>query len=159
MALAAKLYLDARSSERFDVGVDATLRGVDMLPIDVLVVNLSSTGCAIETPARLEKGAAVRLGLGQAGICEAKIVRRQGKIYGCEFVSPMSQADVAKALSADTVVMTDFGTRRLAGGSVGVDLPEPYVDKLPLTVRIAIMVLASVTIWVMIVLTLGWLVR
>ena len=45
MALIAKLYDNGRSAERHMLDADATVRGPDQVPVDVLVADLSLTGC------------------------------------------------------------------------------------------------------------------
>jgi len=44
MALIGQLCDSGRSAERHDLAADATLRGADRVPVDVLVVDLSQTG-------------------------------------------------------------------------------------------------------------------
>ena len=64
----------------------------------VLIHNISEGGMLIETAARLSVGETLDLILPNAGPTEAKIVRSDGRYFGCRFVSGISKGSVSAAL-------------------------------------------------------------
>ena len=79
------LTLEVRASSPADTG-------------SALIRNLSERGLLIETATELAIGETIQVGLPQTGICEARIVWREGSFFGCEFLMPVSRASVSAAL-------------------------------------------------------------
>ena len=90
MGLVAYLYRDSRWAERHTVERDATLRDSDWSPIDVTVEDLSESGFGVVASTELGIGAEIGLGLSGIGMREARVVRRAGDLYGCEFLVPLT---------------------------------------------------------------------
>ena len=107
MQIAATMFLEdpaqRRSADRMPIDASATVRPASAEPIDVVVRDLSTDGCLIETRARLDEGSTIRLGIAGVPVSEARIVRRSGQDYGCRFVRPLREADVAMAGRIETV--------------------------------------------------------
>jgi hypothetical protein len=111
MALTAKLYRedDNRAAERHEVHLDATLRGQDQRPLDVVVDQLSVTGFRMSCADYLPIGASVSLGIAGIGRQSAQVVRRAGDRYGCRFDVPLASHPLALQASPSTVVAAAFG--------------------------------------------------
>jgi hypothetical protein len=151
MTVVAKLYRDDRAAERHAVELDATLRDRDV-PHDVLIEDLSASGFRMLSAVDLAIGAPITLGLPTVGRRMARVVRQAGEQYGCEFVVPLTNAQVEAALAApafEPINFPDMGTR--------VDLrnaPEPEVTKLPRPVRVAVIVALAASAWAVAI--AGW---
>ena len=152
MTVVAKLYRDDRSAERYSVEMDATLRDQDV-PYDVLVEDLSATGFRMLTSVELAIGTAITLGVPTVGRRLARVVRQaREQQYGCEFVVPLTIAQVESALAAPAFEPIAFPESRLP-----IDLsdaPEPEVAKLPRPVRAALIVGLAGAAWAAVV--AGW---
>ena len=109
MAFAAKLYRDARSSDRIAVNLNATLRKSSSAPLDVAIEDLSVTGFRLVTDQALTNGTAVTIGISGLGRRAARIVRRDGKRFGCEFLEAVSASQLSAAMTSQTIVHADFG--------------------------------------------------
>ena len=112
MAFAAKLYRDARSSDRVAVNLNATLRKPSSAPVDVAIEDLSVTGFRLVTDEALTSGAVVTIGISGLGRRAARIVRRDGKRVGCEFLEAVSANELSIALTSQTIVHIDFGAEQ-----------------------------------------------
>lgn len=66
--------------------------------VEVLIQDLSHTGLLIETDAELEVNEIFLVDLPEAGATEARIVRKEGSVFGCEFLTPISQAALSAAI-------------------------------------------------------------
>jgi len=159
MALTAQLYRDDRGSERFSVAFDATLRDPSHLPVDVVVEDLSVGGFRMQTRAELAEGVEIGLGLAGIGMHRARVVWRDAGTYGCEFVTPLTSADVGVALGAPSsapVVLPRLGP----WGPVQVDTDpdERVVRKLPRPVRLLVIIVGAIACWIM-VLGIGVVIR
>jgi hypothetical protein len=89
--------VDARGGVRFTVDQESVARGMDGVPLDVIVENFSRTGFLFVGDADLPVGTLVSIGLSGAGAREAKVVRRDGDGHGCEFLMPLPARDMANA--------------------------------------------------------------
>ena len=131
MSIPGKLEID-RARRR---GLDrwATLRDSEMQPHDILVEDLSTTGCRILLSLDLPLDMLVRVGISGAGMRQARIVRGSQPIYGCAFVEPMSDADMRRATRADTVVAAAFSPQlgQTAGGEGNPGIQENPADWSP----------------------------
>ncbi|MEO6717964.1 MAG: PilZ domain-containing protein [Novosphingobium sp.] len=64
----------------------------------VLVLDLSLAGMMIHTLTELTVGEVFQFDLPETGATEAIVVWKRQTLYGCEFISPISQAAVSAAL-------------------------------------------------------------
>lgn len=64
----------------------------------VIIRNLSRTGLMIETDAAFGVGETFLLLLPELGAAPARIVRGEGRSYGCEFLSPVPASAISAAL-------------------------------------------------------------
>lgn len=78
---------------------------------DVLVHNISATGLLLESDAALMVGGKFDIDLPHAGATQAKVVWASGKLFGCQFHTPLSPA----ALSAAQL-----------RGQAGMNAPAPF---------------------------------
>lgn len=147
MALVATLYSDdVRGSERRQVELDGTLRGPAHTPHDVLVSELSANGFRVPATGALAVGARITLGLSGVGARAARIVRMASDDqYGCEFVSPLTPAELAMALNAAPAELIRFPHSAMV---VPADaLPEPDVGRFPGPVRLSILMGGGLLAW------------
>ena len=66
----------------------------------IVSLNLSRTGMLLQTVAQLEVGEKVQIDSPEAGLVEAKIMRRNGDQFGAMFDSPITQAALSAVLLA-----------------------------------------------------------
>lgn len=133
MALIGQLYSHGRSAERHDLAADATVRGADRVPVDVLVVDLSQTGCLFVSAEPLQIESVVTIGIAGVGLREARIVRNQDVRFGCTFLMPLTTAELAAGLTeSETVALFPF-----QHPPAPVQPPLPAVAKLPRPLRVA----------------------
>jgi len=150
MGLVAYLYRDSRWAERHSVERDATLRDAAWSPIDVTVEDLSESGFGVVAPTELEIGAQIGLGLSGIGMREARVVRRAGDLYGCEFLVPLTAQELRAALA--TPPMTPIPLP-LETGAIGE--AEEHVERLPLGMRAVVIAIGAVLAWG-VAIGLGW---
>ena len=60
--VAARVYRTRRAGERYDTDAPSTLRGASQVPLDVLVDQISLSGCHIVTPEEVSVGELISLG-------------------------------------------------------------------------------------------------
>lgn len=161
MAIAAQLYQDDRSTERFRVELDATLRDPSHAPVDVVIEDLSATGFRVVTDATLELGDEIGLGLAGIGARRARVVWCGHDSYGCEFLSILSRDDMKAALAAPSSAPV-----KLALASPWAAAPVEAFETGGLSVRARAVVITAcaVVAWVVVVgvgtavvRTLSWL--
>ena len=70
---------------------------------DVLIHNISPTGLLIECSAGLSPGETIEIELPQAGATPAKIVWASGRLFGCQFARPVSEAALSAARLSSAV--------------------------------------------------------
>lgn len=145
MALLAQLYGSGRAAERHVIDADATLRNHDRLPVDVLVADLSTTGCLFVCDEPLDIGAEITIGITGLGRRQARVMRALDQRYGCEFLVPLTQANVAAALKSPSGTIVHFSAWPLPGP--GEEEGVPRVAKLPGPVRLAVLVGATIASW------------
>ena len=63
----------------------------------VLIHDISATGLLLESPVALAKEERIAVELPQAGTTWAKVVWNSGKLYGCQFDGPISNAALSAA--------------------------------------------------------------
>jgi hypothetical protein len=118
----------------------STLRGPDDRPIDVTVGDLSVSGCNVRSSTVLPVGAVVQLGLPGTGRFAARVVRRDGDQYGCEFFEYLSDAAVLQSFGTDNVAQLFVAAPDWHGAA-------PVVDKWPRAIRVSLAVAGSLVLW------------
>lgn len=102
--------------------------GAEATGVRVLIHNISESGMLIETAARLSVGETFDLDLPHAGLTEARIVRSDGRYFGCRFVSGISKGSVSAALlrsPAKAQASVEEATPQRVARSIEEQLPEP----------------------------------
>ena len=64
----------------------------------VVIRNLSRTGLLIETDAAFALGETFLLVLPELGAAPARVVRENGRLFGCEFLTPVPESAISAAL-------------------------------------------------------------
>lgn len=64
---------------------------------EVLVHNISATGLLLETATVLGEGEAIEVDLPHSGLTRAEVIWASGRLYGCAFAAPLSQAALSAA--------------------------------------------------------------
>ncbi|WOF43811.1 PilZ domain-containing protein [Sphingopyxis indica] len=103
MALLAHILTPEKSEERRRnarrlVALDGTARRSLDRDSAVRIYNLSRTGLLIESEAAFEIGEIFWLELPEIGPTPARARRSQGRMFGCEFLSPVTQGALSAAL-------------------------------------------------------------
>lgn len=142
MGLVAYLYRDSRWGERHQVERDATLRDPDWSPIDVTVEDLSESGFRVTAPTDLAVGAEIGLGLSGIGLRQARVVRRAENLYGCEFLIPLTTAELKAALAGPPTTPV----------ALPIDSPilgeeEEHPERLPLMMRVVAISVSAAAAW------------
>jgi hypothetical protein len=104
MATSNEVISEERGAPRRIVEAASTVRAEGRGPIDVMVRDLSETGIRILTPAILEIGQEISIGLSGAGLTRAFVVWRRDEHYGCVFEAPIGAESAAQAFSTPSVV-------------------------------------------------------
>lgn len=117
--------IDERGSARFTVDHDSTVRGMNGLPVDVVVDNFSRTGLMFTGDADLPVGTLVSIGLGGSGVREAKVVRRDGAEHGCEFLVPLPQWAMKAAFRGQDAMVAEIEAALERPRKPGSVPPEP----------------------------------
>lgn len=151
MSFSAKLYFKeeaasaGRVAERRPLQAEATVRDETLRPIDVTIVDLSSSGCLIEGAGEIQVPSVVNIGIGGIGRISARVVRREGQRYGCSFLVPLSEETVSLASAVDTVVSfpaAAFPTPASFGES---SMPDP--SRWPRPVRTTVVIGGAILTW------------
>lgn len=88
---------DRRRTERRTLRLDVAARS-STIESAVIIRDLSRTGLLIETDAAFTVGETFLLILPELGAAPARIVRSDGKRFGCEFLSPVPASAISAAL-------------------------------------------------------------
>lgn len=160
MGIAARLYQDGRWAERHSVELEATLRDSAWAPVDVAIEDLSHGGCRVVAAVDLAVGNSIALGIAGIGTREAKVVWGAAGIFGCEFIAPLSDADLRAALAGPVSTPIAFPKTPLP-----TPQPTPPVvqgwqrpageAKFSMRTRLAIIVGSAVLAW-MLVFAIGY---
>ena len=145
MAITAQIISDDRSSERFPAGLNATLRDQVTRPHDVMIDDLSLTGFRLSGGPAMALGSEASIGFAGIGVHQARVTRQDGDVYGCEFVTPITQEMLTRALTAGPVAPIAFPTA--AGPSLLDHVPEPYVEPYSGRTKLAIATVAAAAGW------------
>ena len=99
-------------AERTAVDRPGTLRERARFVTDIVVEDLSRTGCRICTDADMSVGTLISIGIPGVGMQAARVVRSEGNVHGCSFLLPITEADVLKSQTVVTVENLAFPTLR-----------------------------------------------
>ena len=88
---------DRRRTQRRTLRLDVAARSATTESA-VVIRDLSRTGLLIETDAAFAVGETFILVLPELGAAPARIVRSEGKSFGCEFLSPVPASAISAAL-------------------------------------------------------------
>lgn len=88
---------DRRRTQRRTLRLDVAARS-STAESAVVIRNLSRTGLMIETDAAFAVGETFLLVLPELGAAPARVVRSEGKYFGCEFLSPVPASAISAAL-------------------------------------------------------------
>ncbi|WP_443970758.1 PilZ domain-containing protein [Sphingobium sp. CR28] len=95
----SRLAKDVRRSPREDVSWQTRVNAPDMPPAEVLIVNLSPSGCMVRSDAILVPGEPTMLMLPMVGQTEAQVMWALGGRAGLEFVTPLPLHSYSSILS------------------------------------------------------------
>ena len=88
---------DRRRMQRRTLRLDVAARSATA-ETAVVIRNLSRTGLLIETDAGFAVGETFLLVLPELGAAPARVVRGDGRLFGCEFLSPVPASAISAAL-------------------------------------------------------------
>ena len=88
---------DRRRMQRRTLRLDVAARSAEAESA-VIIRNLSRTGLLIETDAAFSIGETFLLVLPELGAAPARIVRSDGRLFGCEFLAPVPESAISAAL-------------------------------------------------------------
>jgi hypothetical protein len=100
--------INERGAVRFTVDHDSTVRGMNGIPVDVVVENFSRTGMLFTGDVDMPVGTLLSVGLSGAGAREAQVVRRDGDAHGCEFLVPLPQRVMAIAFRGQAEMLAEI---------------------------------------------------
>ena len=111
---------DRRRTNRRTVRLDVAARTATAESA-VVIRNLSRTGLLIETDAGFSIGETFLLVLPELGAAPARVVRHDGRLFGCEFLTPVPASAISAALpkaphDADAEDMPEAATASYADG-------------------------------------------
>jgi hypothetical protein len=146
-----------RSSKRHALGRASTLRMQDGAPVDVLVEDVSASGCRLSGTPDLRPHEAILIGLAGLGSRPARIVWMQEGEAGCRFDMPLSDGELARAQQAGVVVTAMFDRVQDAMPDRALVSTDARASGEP-RVRLAIICLAAVMSWALVaaILLIGW---
>lgn len=145
MSILAKLIDDARSAERYPVELDATVRNAAARPYDVVIDDLSTTGFRMVGGPHMEIGSPVSIGFAGIGIQPARVTRLHNDSYGCEFVTPLSVADLTAARTAAPTAPIAFPALPTQAWLPAT--PEPYVEPYSGRTKLALAIIVPAALW------------
>ncbi|QJU57934.1 PilZ domain-containing protein [Sphingomonas sp. AP4-R1] len=102
-----RLAQDRRRTRRWPTHATCGVRGPDGVPSSVTLWNISEGGFGAQCAAAVAGGDRLTFRLGRTGYADARVVWRIGDVVGCEFLRPVSPAEVALALATATPVAID----------------------------------------------------
>lgn len=148
MYVEAKVYRTRRAGERFDTEARSTLRSGASAPIDVVVDQVSRSGCHIVTAETVDVGEIITLGIAGLGRVEALVVRRTPSGYGCAFISHVPES-LLREVGVESPVLA-IGAE--AGRSVyDPEIEPPDIEKYPVRTRFLVIVGFCVLSWICII--------
>jgi PilZ domain len=99
-------------SRRVAIGRSGTLRERDKFATDVVIEDVSETGCMFRSDMALTVGTLLSIGIPGTGMHAARISRVDGDAVGCSFLLPINAEDIASAQIVETVADGDFRRMR-----------------------------------------------
>lgn len=149
MALVAKSFPNARAAERYSVSIDGTLRNARAEPQDVVIDDLSATGFRINSGLNVAVDDEITLGVFGVGLRAARVLRACDNGFGCQFVVPLNQSELASALGGLTppepIPLPVVNLIRAVGGEVVVEAEWSLSPRL----RMATIAAVGVVPWLM----------
>ncbi|MFC3441723.1 PilZ domain-containing protein [Sphingobium rhizovicinum] len=106
--IAAKIYPLERTVDRFVVNRPSTMRDQEGAPIDVVIEDISETGCRIRSDAIPAIDDEIRIGIAGIGIRNARVIWSDDRSFGCTFDDALSAHNVAMTMEAATLVQGVF---------------------------------------------------
>lgn len=147
-----QLHRFYRAARRQELGRPSTLRADDGAPVDVLLEDVSTSGCRISGVPELAQGEAILIGLAGVGARLARVIWTEENRAGCHFDAPLSAEEFARTQQAGTVVSGAFSVRAPAGPAPAS--PEPDLapalaiePSLPPRTRLTAILLAALLSW------------
>jgi hypothetical protein len=134
---------DHRIGGRRSIGKPSTLReasdGGIGRPLEVLIRDVSVSGCLVETDAALALGSLVRLGLPGEGTALAYVARVLEGAVGCQFLTPLDETVVFSAFRAEGELIIAFPTslEQASGERCDFNTPIAEVNRYPGWVRMS----------------------
>jgi hypothetical protein len=102
-----RLAADRRRTRRWSTHATCGVRGPDGVASSVTLWNISEGGFGAQCAVSVNNGDQLTFRLGRTGHAQARVVWRIGDVVGCEFLRPVSPAEVALALATATPVLGD----------------------------------------------------
>lgn len=131
---------DRRAFPRIVTQTSATMRADRGDPVDAVVVNISRSGLLFETSIVLAPGTEFSAGLPGVGMVMARVARADGRFVAAEFARPLTMQQLTALGATDNQVAPLFQ-----------ELPEPIIEKSPLTLRLRIIFFLSLGLWVLLI--------
>jgi len=134
---------EGRLAERRVFSDETTIR-ISGKPRTVQIVNLSATGCALQTDLPLKPEMQVRIGLRGVGTFDADVIRAADGEFGCQFHTPLRQDQVDLAFTNNVVVGKHWNLTNV------LEQEFPNDRSIPARVKLAYIVLISAALWTVI---------
>ena len=125
-----------RTSERLAISRASTLRARDGQPIDVVIEDISATGCRIRIPLPLAVEDRLMIGLAGVGARSCRVVWAKDAEVGCEFDTPLTFAEIEETRFARTLRQGRFPTI-----AVPVERPAAPIDEKRLGARHSLLIM------------------
>lgn len=137
---------DQRSASRMILGRDGTARDLRQQPLDVIIEDLSASGCRLHCGVALPVNQVLNLGIPGVGRREGRVIWEATPGHGIEFLWPLSAEEVARTQTAESLVLGAFPQKleTLLQPDVAPDL----TPRLSRTARAAIIASGSVALWI-----------
>ncbi|WP_338466313.1 helix-turn-helix domain-containing protein [Novosphingobium sp. ZN18A2] len=118
----------------------------------VTLHNISRSGLLLETEAELAEGESIEVDLPLAGVTSATIIWASGRLFGCQFDSPVSEAVLSAAqlrsVSGEPDIALSGDEAAVREGSFGVRLKRLRKDRgLTLAQIASAMSVSKPTVW------------
>lgn len=152
-----QLHRFYRAARRQELHRVSTLRAEDGAPIDVLLEDVSTSGCRISGVPDLAQGEAILIGLAGVGARLARIIWIEDNRTGCHFDAPLSAEEFATTQQAGTVISGAFPVKVepaliTASSDLAIEPPMPRV------IDLKVILLAALLSWCLVaaIVAIGW---
>lgn len=145
--IAAKLYRSDRASDRVSLGRESTMRDEHGAPVDIVIEDVSESGCRIRLGEPPASGEVIRIGIAGIGVKMATVIWHDAAVAGCAFAKPLTPFELEKTLTADTLVMGSFAPHD-AVAPVVVDPAQDVGRDLGPRDKFFIMLAAAAAAWI-----------